>query len=38
MVFEVQSNEERNEWVQAMEQQILFSLQNIESSKAVQTA
>ncbi|CAF1106197.1 unnamed protein product [Adineta ricciae] len=32
--FEAQSNEERDEWVQAIEQQILFSLQNIESSKA----
>lgn len=32
--FEAQSNEERDEWVQAIEQQILFSLQNIESAKA----
>ncbi len=32
--FETHSNEERDEWVQAIEQQILFSLQNIESSKA----
>ena len=27
--FEAQSNEERDEWVQAIEQQILYSLQNI---------
>lgn len=36
--FEAQSNEERDEWVQAIEQQILFSLQNIESSKAARAA
>jgi hypothetical protein len=36
--FEAQSNEERDEWVQALEQQILFSLQNIESSKAARAA
>ena len=36
--FEAQSNEERDEWVQALEQQILCSLQNIESSKAARAA
>ncbi|CAF5023987.1 unnamed protein product, partial [Rotaria sp. Silwood1] len=36
--FEAQSNEERDEWVQAIEQQILFSIQNIESSKAARAA
>lgn len=36
--FEAQSNDERDEWVQAIEQQILFSLQNIESSKAARAA
>jgi Arf-GAP/GTPase/ANK repeat/PH domain-containing protein 1/3 len=36
--FETQSNEERDEWVQAIEQQILYSLQNIESSKAARAA
>ena len=36
--FEAQSNEERDEWVQAIEQQILCSLQNIESSKAARAA
>ncbi|CAF1959252.1 unnamed protein product [Rotaria magnacalcarata] len=36
--FEAQSSEERDEWVQAIEQQILFSLQNIESSKAARAA
>ncbi len=36
--FETQSNEERDEWVQAIEQQILCSLQNIESSKAARAA
>jgi len=36
--FEAQSNEERDEWVQAIEQQILYSLQNIESSKAARAA
>ncbi len=36
--FEAQSNEERDEWVQALEQQILYSLQNIESSKAARAA
>jgi hypothetical protein len=36
--FEAQTNEERDEWVQAIEQQILFSLQNIESSKAARAA
>jgi hypothetical protein len=36
--FEAPSNEERDEWVQAIEQQILFSLQNIESSKAARAA
>lgn len=36
--FEAQSNEERDDWVQALEQQILFSLQNIESSKAARAA
>ena len=37
-LFEAQSNDERDEWVQAIEQQILFSLQNIESSKAARAA
>jgi hypothetical protein len=36
--FEAQSNEERDEWVQAIEQQILCSIQNIESSKAARAA
>ena len=36
--FEAQSNDERDEWVQAIEQQILYSLQNIESSKAARAA
>lgn len=36
--FEAQTNEERDEWVQAIEQQILCSLQNIESSKAARAA
>ena len=36
--FETQSGEERDEWVQAIEQQILCSLQNIESSKAARAA
>jgi len=36
--FEAQSNDERDEWVQAIEQQILCSLQNIESSKAARAA
>lgn len=37
-MFEAQCNEERDEWVQAIEQQILYSLQNIESSKAARAA
>ena len=37
-IFEAQSNDERDEWVQAIEQQILCSLQNIESSKAARAA
>jgi hypothetical protein len=36
--FEAQTNEERDDWVQSIEQQILFSLQNIESSKAARAA
>jgi len=36
--FEAQTNEERDEWVQAIEQQILYSLQNIESAKAARAA
>ena len=36
--FEAQSNDERDDWVQAIEQQILLSLQNIESSKAARAA
>ena len=36
--FEAQTNEERDEWVQAIEQQILCSLQNIESTKAARAA
>ena len=36
--FEASSNEERDEWVQSIEQQILYSLQNIESSKAARAA
>lgn len=36
--FEAQTGEERDEWVQAIEQQILCSLQNIESSKAARAA
>ena len=35
--FEAQTNDERDEWVQAIEQQILFSLQNIESAKAARS-
>jgi Arf-GAP with GTPase, ANK repeat and PH domain-containing protein 1/3/4/5/6/9/11 len=37
-LFEASSNDERDEWLQAIEQQILFSLQNIESSKAARAA
>lgn len=36
--FEAPSNEERDEWVQSIEQQILYSLQNNESSKAARAA
>lgn len=36
--FEAQSSEERDEWVLAIEQQILLSLQNIESAKAARAA
>ncbi|CAF1325013.1 unnamed protein product, partial [Didymodactylos carnosus] len=36
--FEASTQEERDEWVQSIEQQILFSLQNIESSKAQRAA
>jgi Arf-GAP with GTPase, ANK repeat and PH domain-containing protein 1/3/4/5/6/9/11 len=36
--FEAASNEERDDWVHAIEQQILCSLQNIESSKAARAA
>jgi hypothetical protein len=36
--FEPHSNEERDEWIQAIEQKILYSLQNIESSKAARAA
>ena len=37
-IFEAQSNKECKEWLQAINQQILSSLQNIESSKVSQAA